>query len=308
MHNPSNVRGSDRIDLFETFVRIVDAGSLSAAAAQLGSTQPTVSRRLRALEELMGLRLLQRSTHLMKLTEDGERCLLLARGLLETWNALDADLRGTAAVPEGGLRVLAPHAFGQDHLIGPVADYLGQYPDVTIEWLLHDRRPDFIAEGIDCAIQAGMVDEPSLVALKLGEVRRIVVAAPQLLQGRPAPRHPAELADLPWLAIHTFYRNELALRSSVSGETAKVAIRPRFSTDSLYALRAAALRGLGACVSSQWLVDAEIAAGRLVQLLPDWQAAPLPIYLIYPDSRIYPARLSRFIEVMRHAGPAAMKL
>jgi DNA-binding transcriptional LysR family regulator len=139
MHNPSNVRGSDRIDLFETFVRIVDAGSLSAAAAQLGSTQPTVSRRLRALEELMGLRLLQRSTHLMKLTEDGERCLLLARGLLETWNALDADLRGTAAVPEGGLRVLAPHAFGQDHLIGPVADYLGQYPDVTIEWSTSPR-------------------------------------------------------------------------------------------------------------------------------------------------------------------------
>lgn len=306
MTEPASSRTADRLELFETFVRIVEAGSLSAAAALLGSTQPTVSRRLKALEAHLGLRLIQRSTHGMKLTEDGERCLALARSLLDTWNALDVDLRGAAANPEGTLRVLAPHAFGQDQLVGPVTDYLRQYPRVCIEWLLHDRRPDFIAEGIDCAIQVGVVDDPNVVALKLGEVRRIVVAAPALLAGMPPPTDPRALASLPWLALRTFYRDEVALRLRVGDEEVAFPIRPRFSTDSLYALRSAALRGLGACISSSWLVRDEVAAGRLVHLAPDWEAAPLPAYLVYPYSRIYPPRLSRFIEAMRRSAPAAL--
>ena len=308
MQNLASGRSADRIELFETFVRIVDAGSLSAAALQLGTTQPTISRRLRALEASLGLHLLQRSTHVMKLTEDGERCLALARGLLETWTALDTSLRGAAALPEGTLRVLAPHAFGQEQLIGPVADYLRQFPNVAIEWLLHDRRPDFIAEGIDCAIQVGTVDDPSVVALKLGEVSRIVVAAPQVLAGRPPPTRPGDLAELPWMALRTFYRNEVTLSSPGDAQPVSFPIQPRFSTDSLYALRSAALRGVGACVSSQWLVAQEIAAGNLVHVLPGWAAAPLPVYLVYPHSRIYPPRLSRFIEAMRQQVPAAIRL
>lgn len=298
-------RSSDRLELFETFVRIVDAGSLSAAAAQLGTSQPTISRRLKGLEEHLGLRLLQRSTHVMKLTEDGERCLALARGLMETWTALDADLRGAAAHPEGTLRVVAPHAFGQDQLIGPVTDYLRQYPGVTVEWLLHDRRPDFIAEGVDCAIQVGVVDDPNVVALKLGEVRRIAVAAPALL-GRQVPSHPQDLASMPWLALRTFYRDEVALHSLVDETVVAFPIRPRFSTDSLYALRSAAVRGLGACISSSWLVRSEIEAGHLVHLVPGWEAAPLPVHLVYPHSRIYAPRLSRFIDAMRRLAPAAV--
>lgn len=308
MQDSLNGRNSDRIELFETFVRIVEAGSLSAAAAQMGTTQPTVSRRLRTLEESIGLRLLQRSTHVMKLTEDGERCLALARGLLETWHALDADLRGAAALPEGTLRVVAPHAFGQDQLVGPVTDYLRRYPNVAVEWLLHDRRPDFIAEGVDCAIQVGEVSDLSVVALKLGEVRRIVVAAPTLLEGMEAPQQPAALATLPWLALRTFYRSEVSLTSRLTREAVDIPIRPRFSTDSLYALRAAALRGFGACVSSRWVVEGDIAAGRLLHLLPDWCAAPLPVYLVYPHGRIYPVKLKRFIEAMRLAVPTVINI
>lgn len=299
-------RSADRIDLFQTFVKIVDAGSLSAAAAQLGTTQPTVSRRLRALEASLGLRLLQRSTHVMKLTEDGERCLLLARGLMETWNSLDADLRGAAAQPEGNLRVLVPHAFGQDQLMGPLADFLAAHTSISVEWLLQDRRPDFVAEGIDCAIQAGEVNDPSTIALKLGEVSRIVVVAPDVVKGRALPAHPGELAEFPWLALSTFYRNEIALHSTGEEQTLSLAIRPRFSTDNLYALRSAALRGLGVCVASKWLVGEDVAAGRLLHLLPDWCAAPLPVHLVYPYSRIYPTRLRRFIQAMRLSVPAAI--
>ncbi|RUP32470.1 MAG: LysR family transcriptional regulator [Curvibacter sp.] len=301
-------RQVDRIELFDTFVRIVEAGSLSAAASRMGSTQPTISRRLSALEHQLGLKLLQRSTHAMKLTEDGERCLVLARGLLETWQAMDEGLRGQAAQPQGTLRVLAPHAFGQQQLIGPVADYLQRYPGVSLEWLLNDRLPDFIAEGVDCAIRVGSVEDPSLVALKLGQVRRVVVSAPRWLEAANPPCHPRDLAALPWMAVRTFYQDQVLLNQEATGESFSFAIRPRFSTDSLYALRHAALRGLGLGIFSRWLVEDDLAAGRLVHLLPGWEAPPLPVYLVYPYSRLLPARLSRFIELIRQAAPLAIDL
>ena len=180
---PALQPGADRIELMQTFVRIVEAGSLSAAAQQLGTSQPTVSRRLQALERSLGITLLPRSTHVMKLTEDGDRCFAHAKALLEDWRAMEDDLRGTADTPRGTLRVLAPHAFGQDQFIAPLMAYLRRYPEVDVEWMLHDRRPNFIAEGIDCAIQVGAVDDPSVVAVRLAEVPRIVLAAPALMAG-----------------------------------------------------------------------------------------------------------------------------
>ncbi|MEP6720172.1 MAG: LysR family transcriptional regulator [Variovorax sp.] len=293
----------DRLELMQTFVRIVEAGSLSAAAAQLGATQPTVSRRLQALERSLGVRLLQRSTRHMKLTEDGERCFERAKELLAGWQAFEADLRGVGAAAEGTLRVVAPHAFGQQQLVVPLADYLRHNPGVSVEWLLHDQQADFIAQAIDCAIQVGEVDDAGLVALKLWDVPRIVVASPALLEGRPPPAHPGDLATLPWLALRTYYRTEVTLSRAESGETARIAIRPRMSTDSLYALRSAALLGLGACIASTWAVADDIAAGRLVQLAPQWCADPLPAWLLYPYARFYPAKLRRFVETMRQATP-----
>lgn len=309
--------GVDRIELMQTFVRIVETGSLSAAAEQLKTSQPTVSRRLQTLERSLGLRLLQRTTHVMKLTGDGERCYAHAKELLENWKAMEADLRGTQDDPEGMLRVLVPHAFGQDQLIDLLTDYLARYPRVSVDWLLHDRRPDFIAEGIDCAIQVGDIDNPSLVALRLFEVPRIVVGSPDLVRDA-LPAHPEDLHALPWLALRTYYRDEVELtcrpeakRSarSVSGRrgergindanTHRFAIRPRMSTDSLYALRNAALKGLGVGVVSAWLVADDIAAGRLVHLVPEWRAAPLPVSLVYPYAHFYPARTRLFIEAVR---------
>jgi DNA-binding transcriptional LysR family regulator len=208
---------ADRFELMETFVRIVDAGTLSAAAAQMGTTQPTVSRRLQALERSLGVRLLRRSTHSMTLTEDGRRCLERARELLANWHAFEADLRGAGDEPEGTLRVVAPHAFGQQQLVAPLADYLARYPRVNVEWLLHDRRPDFVLEGIDCAIQVGAVDDQAAVAIKLAEVPRIVVAAPALVVHLPVPHAPADLVRLPWLAMRPYYRTEVTLAPIAGG-------------------------------------------------------------------------------------------
>lgn len=291
----------DRIELMQTFVRIVEAGSLSAAAVQMGATQPTVSRRLQALERSLGLRLLHRSTHAMKLTEDGARCYERAKELLASWSAFEADLRGAGDEPEGTLRVVAPHAFGQQVLVGPLADYLRRHPGVAVEWLLHDREPDFIADGIDCAIQVGDRLDPMRVAIKLSEVPRIVVASPALLAGAPPPTHAAGLAQLPWIALRTFYRNEIVLTHATSGEVCRLPLQPRLSTDSLYAVQSAAVLGLGAAVVSAWAMKDDLAAGRLLHLVPDWQAAPLPVHLVYPYARFYPAKLRRFVEAMRHA-------
>lgn len=295
----------DRIELMQTFVRIVEAGSLSAAAQQMGATQPTVSRRLQALERSLGVRLLQRSTHAMKLTEEGERCYARARELLGNWDAFEADLRGSTEVPEGTLRVVVPHAIGQQQLVGPLAEYLRRHPRVAVEWLLHDRTPEFITDGIDCAIHVGPVEDPSVVAVKIAEIPRIVVAAPALMAGNTLPQHPSELGALPWLALRTFYRNDITLHHPGEAEQ-RLALQPRMVTDSLFALRNAALLGVGVCVASAWAVEDDIAQGQLLHLLPAWRATPLPMYLLYPYAHFYPAKLRRFVEVIRAGLPQAL--
>lgn len=293
----------DRIELMQTFVRIVEAGSLSAAAVQLGTTQPTVSRRLQTLERLLGLRLLQRSTHGMTLTSDGERCYAHAKELGATWDAMEADLRGAHDEPRGTLRVLVPHAFGQDQMVAPLTDYLRRYPEASVEWLLQDRHADFIAEGLDCAIQVGAVNDPDVVAILLAEVPRIVVAAPSLLPNGAPPDEVEALETLPWVALNMYYRDEVVLTRGADGLGHRFPIRPRMSTDSLYALRAAMLDGVGAGITSAWVVADDLRQGRLRHLAPQWRAASLPVYLIYPYARYYPAKLRAFIDMMRAAMP-----
>jgi DNA-binding transcriptional LysR family regulator len=306
--NDSLASGLDRIELLRTFIRIVDAGSLSAAAALLSTTQPTISRRLKALERSLGLQLLNRSTHGMQLTGDGERCYAFAKQVLDSWTEMEAELVGARDDPRGTLRVQVPHAFGQDQLIAPLGDYLRQYPNVSVEWVLHDRRPDFTSEGIDCAIQVGVIEDPSVVAIRLGEVPRIVVIAPQLLESGPLPSTTEQLQRLPWLALRTYYTDEVVLNCLADGRSHRFTIKPRMSTDSLYALRSAALAGLGACVSSAWVVARDIEEGRLVQLIPQWQATALPVYLIYPHAPNYPAKLRLFADLIRKRMPTLVGL
>lgn len=290
-----------RFQLMETFVRIVESGNLSAAAAQLHTTQPTISRRLQALESSLGVRLLHRSTHTMRLTVDGERCFKRAKELLASWASFEADVRGAQEEPEGLLRVAVPHAFGQQQLVEPLVRFLNDYPRVQVEWLLQDDVRDFIANGIDCAIQVGEPNDPAVVAIRLSKVPRIVVGSPSLLERGRIPQEPDELVTLPWMALRTYYRTELTLTHEETGETRSIPIQPRISTDNLYALRSAALLGMGACASSAWLVADAIANRRLVHLAPKWQAHALPVYLLYPHAQYYPSRLLRFIALMREA-------
>jgi DNA-binding transcriptional LysR family regulator len=241
----------------------------------------------------------------MKLTDDGMRCYARARELIAGWQEFESEIRGAGDEPVGLLRVLVPHAFGQQQLVAPLAEYLARYPRMTVDWVLHDRTPDFIGEGIDCAIRVGEVPDPSMVAIRLGDVPRIVIATPGLFEGRALPLHPEELGTLPWIAVSHYYRDEVTLTHAQTEETVRIPVKPRIYTDNLYAMRSAVVLGVGAALGSRWALREELDAGRLVQLVPEWHASPLPIWLIYPPARFYPARLRRFIDIMRVAVPRA---
>nr|WP_159464566.1 LysR family transcriptional regulator [Scandinavium goeteborgense] len=293
----------DRLELMRTFIRIIEAGSLSAAAVQLGTTQATVSRRLQSLEALLGVKLIMRSTHAMKLTDDGERCYQHARQLVDSWLALEDDLQIVDDNPVGVLRVRAPHAFGQQQLLTPLVDFLQRYPQLAVEWMLNDKNIDFISENIDCAIRVGAEVDPATVSVLLAEVPRSLVISPELLETVENVSDPMALSALPWMAISTFYQHEVTLQHQVSRESITIPIVPRLSTDSVYVARNTALAGLGAALISSWTVEEDIAQGRLIELLPEWRAAALPVHLVYPWARYYPARLRKFLDLMREVMP-----
>ncbi|MBL5884055.1 LysR family transcriptional regulator [Lelliottia aquatilis] len=293
----------DRVELMRTFVRIVESGSLSGAARQMETTQATVSRRLQSLETLLGVRLLLRTTHATKLTDDGERCYQHARKVIDSWLALEDEVGQSEDEPVGTLRVRAPHAFGQEQLLVPLSQFLTRYPQLSVDWMLNDRTADFLSDNIDCAIRVGAEIDPNTVSVLLAEVPRCVVAAPSLLAQYTAPETPEDLCAFPWIALKSFYHQHIELFEGMSEQPKRIAISPRLSTDSLYVTRNMALSGLGLAVVSSWTVEEDIREGRLIHVLPGWQPAALPVHLVYPWSRYYPARLRRFLEMMREVMP-----
>lgn len=295
--------GIDRIEMMHTFVRIVEGGSLSSAAVQLNTTQPTVSRRLQSLETRLGTKLIMRNTHAMKLTDDGERCYQHAKKLIENWNALEDDLKNINDEPVGMLKVRAPNAFGQDQLIAPLVKYLSDHAQISVEWMLNDSSPDFINDGIDCAIHVGDIPDSSMVAVLLAEVPCVAIAAPSLLNKYPEVKQVEDLSVLPWVSLSTFYRNKIVLKNSAQQSCHEVEFSPRLITDSLYALRSTIVSGVGVGVSSTWVINEDLASGKLVHLLPEWSADPLPVYLVYPYASYYPARLRIFLDFIRQVMP-----
>lgn len=286
-----------------TFVRIVEAGSLSAAAKQMGTTQATVSRRLQSLETLLGVKLIMRTTHAMKLTDDGERGYQHAKNIIDAWLALEDGLNVTEDEPVGTLRVRAPHAFGQQQLLEPLLQFLSRYPQLSVEWMLNDKTVDFLSDNIDCAIRVGAEVDPATVSVLLAEVPRSMVASPVLLEQYGAISHPEQLSVLPWIAVNTFFQHSVSLLHQARNEPVTLTISPRLSTDSIYVARNAALAGLGVTIVSSWMVEEDIANGRLVMLLPEWRAASLPVHLVYPWARYYPTRLRKFLALMKDVMP-----
>ncbi|MFM2484955.1 LysR family transcriptional regulator [Celerinatantimonas yamalensis] len=296
--NKNLINQADRIALLQTWVRIVEAGSLSAAARQMDTSQPTISRRLKALEQRLNCKLLLRTTHQIKLTEDGENCYQQAKILLEQWQSIEDRLNQTDTQLTGHLRVRAPHAFGKEQLLEPLLSYLAHHPNMRIDWQLHDKTPNFIADNIDCAIHLGPVTEPNVVAELVAHVPRIIVAAPTLVKTPPIQIE--SLQDYPWIAFSNFYRHELTLTEQTTHTRCSLTLNPTLATDNIDVAARAAIAGVGLAMLSAWLVEPMLARGELIQLMPQWQATSLPLYLVYPYANYYPARLRQFLEAMRH--------
>ncbi len=169
--------------------------------------------------------------------------------------------------------------------------------------MLNDNTVDFLSDNIDCAIRVGAEVDPATVSVLLAEVPRCVVASPELLAKYPPLTSLEALSGLPWIAINTFYQHEVWLRHQASGQIVSTAITPCLSTDSLYVARNTALAGLGVAMVSSWTVVEDIAAGRLIELFPQWRPASLPVHLVYPWARYYPTRLRKFLDLMREIMP-----
>lgn len=289
----------DRLELMKTYIRIVDSKNLSAAALSLNTTQPTVSRRLKALEKSLGIKLIQRTTHQMQMTEEGRRFYFHAKEIIERWNLVEAEMTGVKTLPKGMLRVQVPHALGIGRFNQVLSKYLQDYEDVDVDWILSDKTPDFISENLDCAIKVGNVDDPSLIAIKIFELPRVIVASSKLIKNPKKYSHPDDLKDLPWLAFKTHYLNAITFTHSKTNEKCTLKIQPRFSTDSLFSMKEVVQLGLGVGVLSKWIIEKNLNEGVLVQLCKDWQAMKLPVYLIYPQSRHKPAKLQKFIDLVK---------
>ncbi len=289
----------DRIELMKTYIKIVDSSNLSKAAILMNTTQPTVSRRLKALENSLGVKLIHRTTHQMQMTEEGRRFYYHAKEIIERWDLVESEMTGAKTLPKGVLRVQVPHALGIGKFNHILINYLKAFRDVDIEWILNDKSIDFTTENLDCAIKVGNIDDPSLIAVKIFEIPRIIVASHKLIKNPKKYLHPNDLANFTWLAFKTHYLNDITFFHSKNNEECTLKIHPRFSTDSLFALKEVIQMGLGVGVLSKWLIEEDLKKGDLVELCIGWQAMRLPVYLIYPQSRHKPAKLQRFIDLIK---------
>jgi len=283
----------DRLDELAAFVAVLDAGSLAAAGRKLRRSPPAMTRALAALEERVGTRLVERTTRRLTPTEAGRRLGEQARRVLAEY---DDTVREPAAGPlRGELRVTAPLVFGRRHVTPIVASFLDAHPGMRVDLVLNDSSLDLIAEGLDVALRIGRLGDSALVARRVGEVRRILVASPVYLARRGRPRSLADLAEHD--VIFSSIRPSPAIWRFGGGAHRKVVrLTPRLSVNEVDAMLLAvrAGRGLGRPLSYQ--VADDLAAHSLVRLLPDLEPPPLPVQLVVPSARHLSPKARAFLD------------
>ena len=286
----------DRLDELSLYLAIVDTGSLAAAARRTGRSPPSVTRRLSDLERRLGVRLIERNTRRIALTGAGRRLADHARSLLADFDSAMRDASGDGAAPRGRLRVSAPLLFGRRHVTPVVMAYLAAYPDVSAELMLDDRPVDLIEEGIDVALRIAHLSDSSLVARRLGAVRRIVVASPNYLACKGVPERPEALADHDIvLFVNQANTADWRFADPVSGERT-VRVNARFQVNRAEAAIAAARDGHGVLTVLSYQVQADVAAGRLVRILQPFERPSIPVQLVMASARLMPPRLRAFLD------------
>jgi len=282
------------LDEILVFTRVVQGGSFTAAARALGMPKSTVSRKLSELEARVGARLLQRTTRTSSLTDIGrvyyEHCVRIVAEVEEA----ELAVKNLQATPRGLLRVTVPLALS---MLGPVlAEYLMRYPDVRIELLCTDRRVDLIEERFDLALRAGETPDSSVIGRRLGQIRRRLVAAPQVAKKLGKLKDLSDLESKPCLA---FAPEGSTWQLERGAKSATVAVRPRLVVNDYEMLRSVARAGFGIALLPEHLCADDLRDGRLVPVLDSWSAPEVPVFALYPSARHLTPTVMALLELLR---------
>ena len=285
------------------FSRVVTTGSLSSAARELGLSPAMVSRRLAALEGRLGVRLLNRTTRTLRLTDEGASYYDTCSRLLAEIDEAETAVAAGRVAPRGVLRVAIPASFGSRHITPLVPAFAERYPDVQLLLSLSDRNVNLIEEGFDLAIRIADLEDSSLAARRLAPNRRVVCASPDYLRRRGTPRTPQDLAMHNCLTTTDFAMTWEY--TDPQGAAASVRVSGRYACDNWQVLREWALAGLGIALKSTWDVRTHLEDGTLVPLFPGYTfGSDVAIYAVYPHRRHLPAKTRVFIEFLAESfGP-----
>ena len=288
----------------ETFVAVAARGSLTAAARAEDVAPAIIGRRLDALEQRLGVKLLLRTTRRITLTHEGSAFLEDCQRLLADFASAEASVSAGGVKASGHLRVTAPAGFGRRHVAPLVPRFRELHSEVSISLNLSDRVVDLAAEGFDCAVRVGDMPDSSLVSVRLADNRRLCVATPAYLKRHGTPQHPSDLARFDCLALSSdaSQTRGWVFKVPKGGSTELVYLKPGGPLDCSdgQVLHDWCLAGYGIAWRSTWEVEAEIAAGSLVALLEDFAAPANGIYALFPHAKHLPLRVRLWIDFLKH--------
>jgi DNA-binding transcriptional LysR family regulator len=289
----------DRMDIvsaLRTFLRVVETSSFSAAALDLGLTQPAVSRQVSALEGLLNTRLLHRTTNAIALTVEGENMVPMARDVLEAVEALGNGNCPEGAPASGKVRLSLPAPLGL-YISDRLPALLDTHPGLAVELIFRESPSDVIAEGIDLEVRLGMVGDSSLICRRIGWTTACLVAAPSYLEGRNAPRTPDEITGHDCIC-YSRAGDGRSWSFSDGADEIEIRVTPRLIANSAMGVHRAALAGGGLAVLSHILADEDVATGRLIRLLPEFPPTRLSINIVYPSRRNIPLRVRTVLDFL----------
>jgi DNA-binding transcriptional LysR family regulator len=292
----------DHLKGLRFFVRVVELGSLSAAAREAHITQPTVSKTISGLESAVSARLLERSTSSLTVTDAGRRFYERSKRVLEAYEEALADARGEVERPAGLIRVNAPVGIGEVHLCASIQAFLESHPEIQIELILNDRMIDLVEEGVDLALRLGGSLPGNLIARKIASSPRVLVASPDYVRRHGEPR---ALEELPGHEFVRFAWLQGGDRITFlrGGEQAQIQVAGRYRVNSSLAIRHALVSGFALGMAPLWLVSDLLDGGQLLRILPGWEAAPQEAHLLYPSRRFMPLRTRALITFLRNIVP-----
>lgn len=276
-----------------TYVAVVSSGSFTGAAERLGISKALTSKYVGQLEDHLGVRLLNRTTRRLNVTEIGQAYYLRCRQLLDDMAELEAAVREQQEAPRGRLKVAAPTSFGETHLTRAVADYLQEWPNVTVELVLADRFINLVEEGFDLAVRIGRLADSTLIARRLAPMRIAACASPEYLDREGVPAHPTELVSRNCV-IDTNIQDPEHWVFKEKDDDFRVKVNGRFHANSAMAVREMLLAGEGIGVCPMYIVEEDVRAGRLQIVLQEYEALELGVFAVYPHSRHLAAKVRTF--------------